>query len=145
MIITATTKKRTTTIAALLFLTVTGLAMGILAPNTAAFAQPCPDGMTLNKGKCVAEPSSVCANGSDPVNGDQCLIQEVRVLAIIDKITGPTCEPASEIFGFELQLTEDGNCVGQQFELATQQCTVGTLNSETGLCQTKPGNRASAA
>jgi hypothetical protein len=109
---------------------------------TRAYAQPCPDGMTLNKGKCVAEPSSVCANGSDPVNGDQCLIQEVRVLAIIDKFAGPTCEPASEIFGFELQLTEDGYCFGQQFEPATQQCTVGTLNSETGLCQTKPGNRA---
>jgi len=55
------TKTTTTT---LLFLTaVTGLATGILSPNTAAFAQPCPDGMTLNKGKCVVEPSSICANG----------------------------------------------------------------------------------
>jgi len=81
--------------------------------------------------------------GSDPVNGE-CLIQQVRTLAIINKITGPTCEPASETFGFELQLTEDGYCVGQQFEPATQECTVGTMNSETGLCEQKPGNRSSA-
>jgi hypothetical protein len=133
---------------------------------------PCPPGFELNRGVCQAEPEYSCQfllnQGFPPAritltDDGQCQIRHGY---------GPDCFTAEDSIGYDIfddrcetngQLVEASlpedlwcrgddtvqridnvwQCVFYEFVPAQpEECDVGTLNDESGLCEIKPGNRS---
>lgn len=142
-------QKTTLFIIGILLLLVTTIAT---IATTPAYAQSraCPEGYTIQKGKCVGQPiqteTQVCPD-KGPNNDRVDLIvingQEYCTIGTVSSIIvngQPACRnPSNEI------LNPDGNVscfvIILMITETTTTCEVGTLNEETGMCELRPGNR----
>jgi hypothetical protein len=156
---------------------------GIGGPGGGNAGTACPEGFTLNRGVCQAEPTLTCENYNvyQPrthidENG-HCIVRETTLpVCVYDEETGriiedysyfymscyvagteqniqltdsePKCEysfrPEHPINDSTLEYTERGEAICVFYTdigPAAPQCDAGILNTESGMCEVKPGNR----
>ena len=136
------------------------------AQSQRASAAACPEGFQLNRGVCQAEPTLTCEPYGYPphkirVVDGQCELIENASPGCVEgyyDIFTDRCEingtndpsPNQEMhcgqyteLGWTLQRFDNRwQCIGYTYLPVFEQCTTGTLNTETGMCEIKPRKRA---
>jgi hypothetical protein len=120
--------------------------IGIQTTYAQEKSNACPDGFTLNKGVCQAEPTIVTIPGGCPsdINGipvvqvaaNECnsaaLVMSQELIDACNSVNGFLFSVNIELFRCAFPPSEDETTIT---------CDVGTLNELTELCEVKPGNR----